>query len=329
VTFVVNPVNDPPIADAGPDQTVTVGDLVALDGTGSSDPDTDVLNFFWEIKERPDGSIAELIDSTTASPTLTPDLPGDYTIALTVDDGNGETAGDRVIITAQPQPNRPPTAVDDAYTTDEDTPLSVDAPGVLENDTDPDGDTLTAALVDNPTNGTITLNPDGSFTYTPTPDYFGPDTFTYQANDATTESNTATVTLTINPINDPPTADAGPDQTVTVGDLVTLDGSGSSDPVEGDPLGYQWAFVAVPTGSVATLTGSATVSPTFTPDLSGDYVVELSVDDGNGGTDTDAATVTTGRIGMTISLTDSLVGVGRTIDGRSRSTTGHRPVAST
>ena len=66
--------------------------------------------------------------------------------------------------------------------------------GVLDNDTDVDGDTLTAVLVAGPTNGTVTLNADGSFTYTPTGNFTGTDTFTYNANDGALDSNTATVT---------------------------------------------------------------------------------------------------------------------------------------
>ena len=72
-----------------------------------------------------------------------------------------------------------------ATRTDEDTPLTVAAPGVLGNDTDADGDPLTAVLVSGPAHGTLTLNADGSFTYTPDANYNGPDSFTYKASDGT------------------------------------------------------------------------------------------------------------------------------------------------
>src|SRR5262245_27241484 len=71
----------------------------------------------------------------------------------------------------------PPVANADAYTVNEDTALTVGAPGVLANDTDPQGDPLTAVLVSGPSHGTLTLNADGSFTYTPSADYNGTDTF--------------------------------------------------------------------------------------------------------------------------------------------------------
>jgi len=90
--------------------------------------------------------------------------------------------------------------------------------------------------------------------------------------------------------NKPPVADAGPDQTVNVGDLVQLDGSGSSDP-DGDPLTYSWSFIARPTGSVAALSDPHIADPTFVADVAGDYSLELVVDDGRGGTDSDQVTI--------------------------------------
>jgi VCBS repeat-containing protein len=102
--------------------------------------------------------------------------------------------------------NLPPVAVNDAYSTSENTPLSVEASGVLDNDTDPEGDPLTAQLVTGPSYGTFTLNADGSFAYTPGTDYVGSDSFTYQASDGTLTSNTATVTITITSANAPPVA---------------------------------------------------------------------------------------------------------------------------
>jgi hypothetical protein len=94
--------------------------------------------------------------------------------------------------------NRAPVAADDAYTTTEGVALTVPAPGVLANDTDADGDALSAAKVTDPAHGAVTLTPNGSFTYTPAAGFAGTDTFTYRANDGTTSSGTATVTITVN-----------------------------------------------------------------------------------------------------------------------------------
>src|SRR5258706_9097058 len=85
--------------------------------------------------------------------------------------------------------NDTPVAVNDEFTTDEDTALSVNAAsGLLGNDTDADGDSLTASLVDGPAHGTLTLHPDGSFQYTPDANFNGVDGFSYVVNDGTTNS---------------------------------------------------------------------------------------------------------------------------------------------
>ncbi len=106
-----------------------------------------------------------------------------------------------------------PVANADAYEVDEDNVLTVVAPGVLENDTDGDGDTLTAEKLSDPTNGTLVFNADGSFTYTPNANFFGTDSFTYRASDGTNESGVATVTITVNSVNDAPVAN---DDTLTI-----------------------------------------------------------------------------------------------------------------
>jgi uncharacterized repeat protein (TIGR01451 family) len=112
-----------------------------------------------------------------------------------------------------------PVANNDSYAATENTSLTISAPGVLGNDTDPNGDALTAVLVSGPAHGTLTLSADGSFTYTPAPGYTGSDSFTYKANDGTLDSNVATVSLTVS--NSPPVASndsySGPsDATLTV-----------------------------------------------------------------------------------------------------------------
>ncbi|MCH8048210.1 MAG: tandem-95 repeat protein, partial [Planctomycetes bacterium] len=103
--------------------------------------------------------------------------------------------------------NLPPTASDNAYRVDEDNLLEVDAAaGVLDNDVDANGDVLTATLVSGPDQGTLQLNPDGSFSYTPESDFFGEDSFTYVANDGELDSEPATVTITVDPVQDAPVA---------------------------------------------------------------------------------------------------------------------------
>src|SRR5438445_11073627 len=93
------------------------------------------------------------------------------------------------------------------------------APGVLGNDTDAEGDALTASLVSGPTHGTLTFNGDGSFTYVPEANYNGTDSFTYKANDGVADSTVTTVTLTISGVNDPPVAN---DDSYTTNEDTTL-----------------------------------------------------------------------------------------------------------
>src|SRR5207245_1427523 len=100
--------------------------------------------------------------------------------------------------------NDAPMAVNDSYTIDEDGTLTVGAPGVLGNDSDIDSATITAVLVAGPAHGTLTLNANGSFTYTPAGNYAGPDSFTYKANDGSLDSSVATVSITVTAVNDAP-----------------------------------------------------------------------------------------------------------------------------
>src|SRR5205823_2691335 len=97
--------------------------------------------------------------------------------------------------------NDAPVAVNDSYTTAEDTQLAVSAPGVLANDSDVDGDSLSAVLVSQPTHGTLTLNSDGSFSYAPAANYHGTDSFTYKANDGQADSGIATVNIAITAVD--------------------------------------------------------------------------------------------------------------------------------
>jgi VCBS repeat-containing protein len=103
-----------------------------------------------------------------------------------------------------PTVNIAPVAKDDKYSVNEDGVLSVAVPGVRANDTDKNGDALTVSLVSDVLNGTLTLNANGSFTYTPDPDFNGKDVFTYQVSDGRGGVDTATVTITVNAINDAP-----------------------------------------------------------------------------------------------------------------------------
>ncbi|NTW29251.1 MAG: tandem-95 repeat protein [Coriobacteriia bacterium] len=116
--------------------------------------------------------------------------------------------------------NTVPVAANDAYNVGHDTVLTVSAgSGVLVNDTDADGDTLSAYVVTTAAHGTLSLAAAGSFTYTPTTGYVGADTFTYKANDGTADSNVVTVTITVSGVNQAPVA---VNDAYTVGQGTTL-----------------------------------------------------------------------------------------------------------
>jgi len=141
------------------------------------------------------------VDSGTGKITYTPDTGylGADAFMYTVADTGGLVSAAATVSLDVTNANLPPVVTDDGYTGNQDTPLTIAAPGVLSNDSDPNNDPLTAALATNPSNGTVTLNADGSLTYTPNAGFSGNESFTYVANDGTVNSASATVTLTIVP----------------------------------------------------------------------------------------------------------------------------------
>lgn len=167
--------------------------------------------------------------------------------------------------------NQPPTAVSHSYSLNENAALSVQAPGVLANNSDPDGDPLTALLASGPAHGSLTFNSDGSFTYTPTANYFGTDSFRYQSSDGSLTSNTATVTLTINTTDHAPVANNDA-YNVSQGTSLSIQVPGvlaNDTDADGDPLTVVLAnSPASPGPAHGTLTLNANGSFVYTPDPS-------------------------------------------------------------
>jgi Bacterial Ig domain/Bacterial Ig-like domain (group 1) len=113
--------------------------------------------------------------------------------------------------------NAAPVANPDNFSVSEDGTLNQLAPGILANDTDADGDVLTAqGMGTPPSNGELAFGSDGSFSYTPDPDFSGSDQFSYRANDGQASSATVAVTLTVNPVNDDPVFTPGGDVAVNI-----------------------------------------------------------------------------------------------------------------
>jgi len=205
VTITVGAVNDAPTATA--DAYATDEDtalMVAAPGVLGNDSDPDGTTLTAVLASGPAHGTLTL--NTDGSFTYTPavNYNGGDSFTYRASDGSLESTVATVTLTVTAV-NDAPVATDDAYSTAEDTALTVAAPGALGNDSDPDHNPLSAVLVSGPSHGTLTLNPDGSFTYTPTTNHTGSDSFTYQASDGTLASELATVTLTVTAVNDTPT----------------------------------------------------------------------------------------------------------------------------
>ena len=265
--------NSPPVANAGQDQTVPVGALVTLDGSGSSDVDGDPLIYQWAFTKRPSGSTAALSDAATMQPQFSVDLPGVYILQLIVDDDEVISTPDTVMITTE---NSPPVA--DAGS-DQSVPLGALVQLDAGASSDMDGDALSYqwAILSTPQGSEATLS-DSSIV---NPNFTTDKPGTYQlqviVNDGQRDSEPDTLIVTTQ--NTRPVADAGPDRSVYLGDTLTLDGGNSAD-ADGDPLLYRWDLLVVPEGSFAMLQNDTSVTPSLSIDQPGTYIVQLIVSDG-------------------------------------------------
>ena len=188
--------------------------------------------------------------------------------------------------------NDAPVAADDSYTATEDTALTVAAPGVLGNDTDVDaGDASSAVLVTGPAHGTLALNADGSFTYTPAANYCGADSFTYKANDGDADSNVATVTLTVTCVNDAPVA-ANDSYTATEDTALTIAAPGVLSNDTDVDTGDASSAVLVTGPAHGTLALNADGAFTYTPAANYCGADSFSYKANDGDADSNVATVT-------------------------------------
>jgi hypothetical protein len=198
--------NGPPIAQ--PDnfstnegQTLTVG---AANGVlaNDTDPNANTLTAVL-IGNVQNGTLALQPDGSLTYTPPPNGFSGTVSFTYEADDGIARSAAATATITVNAV-NEAPSAQADSYTTAEDTPIQIAGPGVLTNDTDPDNDALTAQLVRAVSSGTLRLDPSGSFSYMPQPNFAGTATFTYRARDASAQSAETTVTIAVTAVNDPP-----------------------------------------------------------------------------------------------------------------------------
>jgi uncharacterized repeat protein (TIGR01451 family)/CSLREA domain-containing protein len=197
------------------------------------------------------------------------------------------SAGETVTCTfVNARVNRPPGAVDDSLTTSEDTPGNV---GVLGNDSDPDGDALSTTGWTQGAHGSVSCTAAGACTYTPAANYSGPDSFSYTVSDGHGGSDTATVNVTVTPVNDPPDAvdDVLATAANTPGSVQVLSNDTDAD---GDAL----TVTAWSQGIAGSVACTAAGVCAYTPNVgfSGSDAFTYTVSDGKGGTDTATVNVT-------------------------------------
>src|SRR4030095_3023101 len=174
----------PPLANAGPNQTVFGGQLVTLNGSQSSDPEGATLAYQWTIISQPGGNTINLSGATTVNPTFTPLGLGGYVFQLVVNDGQLYSAPSTVAISVI---SGTPTANNTTVSTDEDTPVNISLSA-----SDIDSNSLTFTVVSGPSHGSLSTNSGtmacikgictGHVSYTPAANFNGPDSFSFTVN---------------------------------------------------------------------------------------------------------------------------------------------------
>ncbi len=279
VTVTVVAVNDPPIAQndsAGTDEDTPVEiDVLGNDG----DPDGDDIDI-QSVTQPGSGSAAH--DGSEVTYTPSPNFFGTDTFTYTITDGNGGTSTATVTVTVVAV-NDPPIARDDQSDGEEDAPIAID---VLRNDSDPDGDPLFVEAVTQPANGAV-VNNGTDVVYTSDPDFYGVDSFTYTVSDGHGGIDTATVTIAVATVNDPPAAQD--DSAATEEDVpVTIDVLANDSDPDGDGLLVQ-SVTQPPHGTVVNNGFNLTYAPG--PDFNGSDSFTYTVSDGHGGIDTATVTI--------------------------------------
>jgi hypothetical protein len=312
-TVIISTENSAPAADAGRDQTVAVGETVRLDASNSWDDDGDPLSYFWSITSAPAGSSAAISDPTALRPTFVPDLAGVYTIELVADDGAIESAPDTMkvsTVNTAPVPDAGPdqrVAVGATVTLDASRSFDVDGEPINFSWSLLSRPSGSAAALANPASAFPTFTADRAGVYVAQvivtdpsgeddgnnghgndPDHDdcsnpGKGKGNHAAENPTTGDcgyrAIDTVVITTAPGNTAPVADAGRDRNVGLGEIVTLDGAGSSD-VDGNALTYRWSVIALPDGAADTLSDPTAIRPTLLIGATGTYVLQLVVSDG-------------------------------------------------
>ncbi|MFM1745377.1 MAG: hypothetical protein RLZZ630_1314, partial [Bacteroidota bacterium] len=288
VALVVHPApNQAPIANAGSDQSITLPlNFTILDGSYSSDPDGTISVYNWNQIAGPSSSV---IGTPTASSTTVNDLAeGTYLFSLTVTDNNGSSSSDTVAVAVNPVSNQAPVAnagSDQIITLPQ-------SSSTLDGSASSDSDGTIATYAWNQVSGPNTSTIDNSSSAITAINNLVQGTYQYTlaVTDNNGSNSTDTITVQVSPaFNQPPTASAGADQTITLPQSsVTLDGGGSTDP-DGSIASYQWTQLSGP--GTATISSPTSASTAINGLAQGSYVFRLSVTDDGGATATDDVSV--------------------------------------
>ena len=318
VSITVLEVNDPPTANddaksTDEDTTLTfpASDLTANDSTGPANESAQTLTVTSvTATANTHGSVVLSSGTVTYSPD--PDYNGPASFSYHVCD-NGITAGlsdprcadATVNVTVNPV-NDPPTAANDAKSTDEDIPLNFLASDLTANDSAGPANesaqtlTVTSVTATANTHGSVSLA-SGQVSYAPAANYNGPASFTYQVCDngvsgglSDPQCATATVNVTVNAVNDPPTATVSAPSSSPEGAAVTASAN-VSDP---DDASFTYAWSVTKNGSPYANGSGASI--TFTPDDNGSYLISVIVTDGSGATGSASATTTVTNVAPAI-----------------------------
>jgi hypothetical protein len=313
VTITTTPGNTAPVANAGPDQTVQLGAMVTLNGSGSSDVDGNPLTYQWAFVTVPTGSAAKLANPTTATSTFVADLAGDYVVRLLVNDGKVNSAPDNATITTTGGNTAPVANAGPDQSAQVGTMVTLNGSGSMDADRNPL--TYDWSFISTPSGSAATLSNPTAAKPTFTADRAGQYVVQLIVNDGTVNSTPDTVTIAAAMGNTAPVANAGPDQAVAVGASVILDGSASHD-AERNALTYQWALTIKPAGSAVTFANSTTAMPNFVADMAGQYIGQLIVNDGTVSSAPDTVTIMAG-VGNTAPVAnagpDQVVAIGTTV----------------
>ena len=286
--------NDPPTADAGPDQTVLEKSTVRLDGSNSSDPDDGIEFYRWKQKAGPSVSLSDPTDDqpTFTSPSVVDSKSKSLKFELTVTDFGGLKDTDTIVVNVTEENDTPTADAGPDQNVDEETTVRLDG----SNSSDPD-DGIEFHRWKQIAGTSVSLSDPEAVQPTLLVPRVGPDgdsfTFELTVTDYGSLQSTDTAIINVIWLNDPPAANAGVDQTVLEKSAVTLDGSNSSDPDDGI-ASYQWKQVA---GQSVTFSDPTDDQPTFEApsfDDSGDQplVFELIVIDDGGLQSSDSTNVT-------------------------------------